>query len=167
LAEFTNEGIQEFVDLCIFTDRQLLRVIGRSIYPGGKLMSDGVKKAMLGIPTNDHLFSFATQHKRSRTGITTRQKAALIESFGIAEMRSNIHGWNVKLGFDGYNDIVSERWPKGQPNAMIARSLNSGTSFLNAYPFMDTAVANYANVTVKAIEEQFDKEIAKIWERYK
>ena len=170
MAEFTNEGIQEFVDLCIFTDRQLDRVIGRSIYPGGRLVANAVKKAIEGIHTDDHLFKFAAKYSRLRTGPTKREKAWIAKSFGIAEIRRNIHGWNVKLGFDGYSDIQTTN-PKIKmgvlPNALIARSVNSGTSFMAAQPFMDISVRQNTQACEKAIEEQFDKEIAKIWERYK
>lgn len=170
MAEFTNEGIQEFVDLCIFTDRQLDRVIGRSIYPGGRLVANAVKKAIEGIHTDDHLFKFAAKYDRLRTGPTKREKAWIAKSFGIAEIRRNIHGWNVKLGFDGYSDIQTTN-PKIKmgvlPNALIARSVNSGTSFMAAQPFMDISVRQNTQACEKAIEEQFDKEIAKIWERYK
>ena len=170
MAEFTNEGIQEFVDLCIFTDRQLDRVIGRSIYPGGRLVANAVKKAIEGIHTDDHLFKFAAKYDRLRTGPTKREKAWIAKSFGIAEIRRNIHGWNLKLGFDGYSDIQTTN-PKIKmgvlPNALIARSVNSGTSFMAAQPFMDISVRQNTQACEKAIEEQFDKEIAKIWERYK
>lgn len=83
---------------------------------------------------------------------------------GIARIRENSTGWNVKVGFDGYNKIVTKRWPKGQPNAMIARSINSGTSFMIKYPFMDQTVrANEARV-VDRIEEEFSKELEKVWD---
>ena len=170
MAEFTNEGMQEFIDLCIFTDRQLERVIGRSIYPGGKLVANAVKKAIEGIHTDDHLFKFAAEHDRMRAGPTKREKAWIAKSFGIAEIRRNVSGWNVKLGFDGYSDIPTTN-PKIKmgvlPNALIARSVNSGTSFMAAQPFMDITVRQNTKACEKAIEEQFDKEIAKIWERYK
>ena len=170
MAEFTNEGMQEFIDLCIFTDRQLERVIGRSIYPGGKLVANAVKKAIDGIHTDDHLFKFAAEHDRMRAGPTKREKAWIAKSFGIAEIRRNVHGWNVKLGFDGYSDIrtTNPRIKMGVlPNALIARSVNSGTSFMAAQPFMDITVRQNTKACEKVIEEQFDKEIAKIWERYK
>ena len=89
----------------------------------------------------------------------------MIESYGIAKIRKNKFGYNVKCGFDGYNDIVSKRWPNGQPNAMIARSINKGTSFMEAQPFMDTAVSSAEGATVEAMKNQFDHEIEKIWNK--
>ena len=165
MASFKCEGMEEFIETCIFTEKSLDRVIGRSIYPGAKIMSNAIKLATEGIPVNDRLFAFAAYYGRMRKGITSRQKKALIDSMGIAEIKKNRFGYNVKVGWDGYNDIVSERWPKGQPNAMIARSLNSGTSFLQKYPFVDVTVSANASKTVQAISDQFDKELDKIWNK--
>ena len=30
---------------------------------------------------------------------------------------------NVKLGFDGYNGMKTKKYPKGQPNVLLARSI--------------------------------------------
>lgn len=165
MASFKCEGMEEFIETCIFTERSLDGIVGRSIYPGAKIMGDAIKAATAGIPVDDTLFRFSAQYGRLRRGITSRQKKALIDSMGIAEIKKNWFGYNVKIGWDGYNDIVTERWKDGQPNAMIARSLNSGTSFLQKYPFVDVTVNAYANPTVQAISEQFDKELDKIWNK--
>lgn len=165
MASFKCEGMEEFIETCIFTEKNIDKIVGRSIYPGAELMGTAIKAATAGIPVNDRLFMFAYHFRRAKKGITSRQKKALIESMGIAEIKKNKYGLNVKIGWDGYNDIVSPRWPKGQPNAMIARSLNSGTSFLQKYPFVDVTVRAYANPTVKAISDQFDKELDKIWNK--
>lgn len=165
MASFKCEGMEEFIETCIFTEKSLDGIVGRSIYPGAKIMGDAIKAATAGIPVDDTLFRFSAQYGRLRRGITSRQKKALIESMGIAEIKKNWFGYNVKIGWDGYNDIVTERWKDGQPNAMIARSLNSGTSFLQKYPFVDVTVNAYANPTVQAISEQFDKELDKIWNK--
>lgn len=55
-------------------------------------------------------------------------------------MRDDDGYYNVKIGFDGYNSIRTKRWPKGQPNAMVARSVIRGTSFMAANNFMASAV---------------------------
>lgn len=165
MASFKCEGMDDFVNLCIFTDKQLDRVIGRSIYPGAKLMANAIKIATEAIPVDDSYFGFSEQYHKKRKGVTSRQKKALIESMGIAEIKKNRYGYNVKVGWDGYNDIVSKRWPKGQPNVVVARALNSGTSFMRKYPFVDMTVNANASKTAEKISEQFDKELDKIWNK--
>lgn len=160
MARLTDEKVEAFINLCIFTDKELSRIIKRSVFKGGKVMGDALGRAVSRIPVDD-----GDHHHGRRKGLTSEQKRGLDESFGIAKVRETRYGWNVKAGFDGYNSVVTPKYPKGQPNAMIARSLNSGTSFLIKYPFMDSTVSAYKSETVEAIEKEFDKRVDKIWNR--
>lgn len=155
-----NPGMEDFINLCIFTDRQLSKVIGRSIHPGAKIMGNAIKRSINGIIVDD-----TNDHKHKRRGPTKAQKDALIESFGIAAIKRTRYGWNVKAGWDGYNGIVTKKYPKGQPNAMIARSVNTGTSFMYPQHFLDNAVKGAEATTVQAIADQFDIELDKIWNK--
>lgn len=164
MAHMGVEGMEEFIELLIQTDKQTERMCGRSIYPGAKIISNAVKSALKSVRTDDSYHRFARRYGRKH-GITTKQLQGLIESMGIAKIKHRAGTYDVKLGFDGYNDIISTKWPKGQPNAMIARSLNKGTSFLQAQPFMDTTVEQKRQAVEEAIRNQFDKELEKIWSR--
>lgn len=160
MASFESTTMEEFINLCQITDRRLKSVIGRSIHPAAKYMADRIKESISSIPIDD-----IKGHKKKRQGLSSAQVAGLVESMGIARIRENATGWNVKVGFDGYNTrLTSKRYPKGQPNAMIARSINSGTSFMIKYPFMDMTVKANEQVTVEKIEEQFSKELEKVWD---
>lgn len=163
MAIIKVEGFSEFLGMLDLTYTQTKRICGRSIHPGAKIVANECKKRLENLKTDDTLFRITEKFGDLRHGPTKRQKAALIESMGIAKLRPYRDGYDVKLGFDGYNDIVSSRWPKGQPNAMIARSVNKGTSFMEAQPFMDQSVEVSRLKAMKAIEEQFDKEIINIW----
>lgn len=164
MASFESQGLDDFINLAIFTDRQINSVVGRSIHPGAKLMANAIAKAINGIPVDDRK---SHHYKGKRQGLTSAQKKGLVDSFGIARIRKTKYGWDVKVGFDGYNEIVTKRWKKGQPNAMVARSINSGTSFMIKYPFMDTTVKAHEGATVQKISDQFDRELDKIWNRAK
>lgn len=158
MPSFKVDGMDEFVNLCLKTDRTLTRVIGKSIYPAGKHMGNAIKKSLKNIKED------SGSHRHGlRKGPTSAQKKALIESYGIAKMHAGSNGYNVKIGFDGYNGIVTKKYPKGQPNAMIARSVNSGTSFMEAQPFMDATVAKETDATVEIIKDRFENEMQKLW----
>lgn len=60
---------------------------------------------------------------------------------------------NVKLGFDGYNGMKTKKYPKGQPNVLLARSIESGSSIAKKRPFVAPAVRK----TKKAAEETMAK----------
>lgn len=154
------EGFEDYIEQLITTDKQLDRICGRSLHPGAKIIANVCKEKLQNLRTDDTLFRW---NGGFRHGPTTRQKKFLIESMGIAKIRHIGNSYDVKLGFDGYNDIVSERWPAGQPNAMIARSVNSGTSFMEAQPFMNQSITESEAAVIKAIEKQFEYELEKIF----
>ena len=161
------EGMEEYLALLDLNYKQMDRICGRSIYPGAKLISDDCKKRLINLKTDDSLFSVATKYGRMLKGPTKRQKQGLIESMGIASMRKRGGTFDVKLGFDGYNDVPSTSSKKGtQPNAMIARSVNKGTSFMHAQPFMDQSIDACRKPVEDKIEEQFYKELERLWDRY-
>lgn len=166
MSSIKVEGLEEYLRLLDLNEKQLERICGRSIYPGAGLAWKECRNRIQNLRTDDHLFSFAAQYGRKRHGPTTRQKKGLYDSIGIAKLRHVGGTVDVKLGFDGYNDIVSTRWPKGQPNAMIARTVNGGMSFMEAQPFMDQTVDAIRHTAENKIEQQFYKELQKIWDKY-
>lgn len=158
MASWDFEGMDTFIQMNFETIKRTDKIIRKSIHPGAKYMADEIKQALESIPVQD-----GHSRYRMRQGITTVQKNSLIESFGIARLRKGTWGYNVKLGFDGYNPIVTKRWPKGQPNAVVARSLNTGTSFLKRYPFMDMTVERCKAQTIKLIEDEFNEQLERVW----
>lgn len=66
------------------------------------------------------------------------------------------------MGFDGYNSVKSARWPQGQPNQMVARAVESGTSFMEANPEIKRARARARKAAEKAMERTFERESKKI-----
>ena len=69
---------------------------------------------------------------------------------------------NVKIGFDGYNYVKTKTWPKGQPNAMVARSIESGTSWMSKQPFMRKAESSSKSRCEQAMADTINKELTKI-----
>lgn len=126
-------------------------------------MGGAIKRAVDSLPVMVTTTNFS--HRLRQRELYPLQKQGLQDSLGIARMKATPSGLDVKLGFDGYNDIKTKKYPKGQPNMMIARSVNIGTTWLRPTYFMDrTVTANEAKVN-KVIEEQFYVEMQKIWNR--
>jgi hypothetical protein len=89
------------------------------------------------------------------------QRAGLKESMGIAGFRNDDGYLNVKIGFDGYNSHTTKTYPKGQPNVMIARALERGTSFSPATPFVNKAVNRVRAQAEAKMQKTLDEEIKK------
>lgn len=95
-------------------------------------------------------------------GVTDSQRAGLLSGLGIAKMQDNGGTIDTRVGFAGYNSTRTRKYPSGQPNAMIARAINSGTSFRAKNRFIARAVKNSKARAEAAITARMDAGIAKI-----
>lgn len=131
---------------------------GKAVYAGANVIADTVKQAIKELPIDEH---YGTSDNPVR-GLKKLQKVGLQESFGIAPIQDDNGLKNVKLGFDGYNQIKTKAHPNGQPNAMIARATESGTSFSEKLPFMRDSLKKSRNTAKKKMAEIFENEIKEI-----
>lgn len=128
----------------------------RAAYVGAGIIWKACLSAAEGLPTR----SF---NKKSGmvNGVTVAQKEGIVSSLGIAHFRNDGGFINVKIGVDGYNSQKTDKFPQGQPNALIVRSLESGTSFRARNPFITRATRSAKGAAEAAIKKQMDEEIKK------
>lgn len=131
--------------------------IGPTIYKGAEVVANAIKKEINNIPVEmEYSPSSGKKH-----GITSVQKAGLRDGFGIAKLRDDSGFLNVKLGFDGYNGQKTKKYPNGQPNSVIARSLVSGTSFRAKNDFVGRALRGKKAQAEQVMSRKLDEEIRK------
>lgn len=133
-------------------------VVGKTVYAGAAVVADSVRRAIQALPVGDG---------RARDGglvdtVTLPQKRGLLDGFGISPMDDEDGFVNVKLGFDGYNATRTKKYPRGQPNVLIARSVNSGTTFRKKTKFVDRAVNSSKKAAEAAMDAACSREIEKI-----
>ena len=133
--------------------------VGHAVYQGAKVVADAIKSEIGGIPVNDHPPILKGGQKIGT--ITTKQKQGLIDGFGISKMKDESGYKNVKIGFSGYNGEKTDKYPNGQPNPMIARAVNSGTSFRTKNAFVDRATRKNRAQAEEAMKKTIDEEITK------
>lgn len=125
-----GKGIDKYIKMLGNLENDAPEAMGHAIYEGAKIVADEIHASIQSLPVGE-----------PRQGKVTRpQKAGLLEGLGIASQRNDSGFWNVKIGMDGYNSTVNKHFPKGQPNAMIARSLEKGSSKYPKHPFIAPAV---------------------------
>lgn len=153
MAKMTFKGLDEY-------ERQMLKLlkisedcIRRAVYEGAGVVADAVRQNIESIPIDNRV----SRKGEMLTGITEEQKDGLREGFGISSMLNEKGYVNVKIGFDGYNSMETNSYPAGQPNSIIARSVNSGTSFRQRIPFVDSAVSAKRAECEQKMQEVFDK----------
>lgn len=133
-------------------------MIGEAIYDGAGVVADAVKASIETIPIDDRFVSgTATLY-----GITEEQKQGLRDGFGIAPMRNDGGYIHVKLGFAGYNSQQTKKYPNGQPNSLIARSVNTGTSFRQRFPFIDNAANQSRSKAEQKMIQKFEESVDKV-----
>lgn len=133
-------------------------MIGEAIYDGAGIVADAVKASIETIPIDNR---YATGNT-TLYGITEEQKQGLRDGFGIAPMRNDNGYMHVKLGFDGYNSQRTKKYPNGQPNSLIARSVNTGTSFRQRFPFIDNAANKSRSAAEQKMIQKFEDSVNKV-----
>lgn len=134
---FNDKGLSEFIAAFgRVREKGLEAIAGEAIYEEAKVVADQVKQNLLALQTSPERYRKTDQAYY----LSPRQKQGLVDGFGIAPKRAEGNGWNVRLGFWNYNKVMTDTYPGGQPNAMIARTVESGSTYMIKQPFFRSAV---------------------------
>lgn len=137
------------------------QICGKAIYGAADIVAGRIRDQLVKVPTDE---KHGTESNLSN-GPRKIQKKGLYESLGIASMQTDERGnMNVKIGFDGYNEVKTKSFPNGQPNQMVARSVERGTSFMKANAFVKKAVSESKEEALDIIRKTVDEETKKIME---
>lgn len=153
MASWKFEGLDEYLIQLEKLSQRADETIGEAIYEGAAVVAKACANAIDELPVNNQFNS---------GGITSVQKAGLKEGFGISHAQTDKDYRHVKLGFDGYNGQKTKKYPNGQPNSVIARSINSGSSYRKKNPFMDRATRSAKASCESTMQKVIEKEISKI-----
>ena len=145
-------GLDNYIEKLGNLELQAHTQMGRAIYEGAKVVADAVKASISTIPTRT---------KGSSVGVYDYQREGLREGMGISRLKDDNGYWNVKLGFDGYNSHATKKYPKGQPNAMIARSLEKGTSWSPPCRFVSNTTSRVKPQAEAVMQKTLDEELTK------
>lgn len=119
----------------------------QGIYEGAGLIADAVRANIDGI-RSDGKSDWETQRREM-------QKAGLREGLTTSPIQPFKGGIYGGVGFDGYN-------AKGQPNQLIARVFNSGTSFSSKQPFFESAVRRTRSAAKQRVIDKMNEEFEKL-----
>lgn len=162
MAKIEMKGLDEYlIRLSRMEQASKEEICGKAIYKGAGIVADAIREELKQLPTDE---SFGTTSNPAK-GIKMVQKAGLIQSLGITSMKEKDGFLNVKIGFDGYNKVKTALWPKGQPNTMVARAAESGTTWLQKSPFVRTGVRNSKKAALDAMKKTVDETTANIMEQ--
>lgn len=155
MAKIEFSGLDVYMKQMEKLGRSSREIAEKALYEGAGIVADEIKAGIENLPTDEN---WGTQANPAR-GIKKKQKQGLQDSFGISPIQDDNGFINVLAGFDGYNAIKTKKRPKGQPNQMIARVAESGTSFSQKTPFFNQAVRRSKPAAEKKMKETFEQEI--------
>ena len=139
MAKWTMEGMSEYIAYLQSIAGVTDEAIGAGVYAMAEVVADKVRDNIQALPTVSNEANIAT-YRKGYSRLSDLEKQGLLDGFGVTPMQDDGGYKNVKLGFDGYNSVKTKKYPQGQPNVLIARVTESGSSYRQKTPFMRTAV---------------------------
>ena len=161
MAKITFPGLNEYELMISRLSKNAADIAGRAIYTGAGIVADEIKSGIQSLPI---VRGYGTAENPLPGGVTQPQKQGLLDGLGIAPLQNDGGYLNVKIGFDGYNRTKTEKYPRGQPNQLVARGVESGASWKQKHPFVRPAVNRSRKRAEAAMAEALDEEIKKIVE---
>ena len=155
MAKVSFPGLAEYErKLSLLGNKMTDEIAGKAAYAGAKIIADKIRENIDALPAvNDVEGTHAWKAGRSAP-LTKKAKRGLQEGLGISRLQNQAGFINVKIGFDGYNDLRTQKYPKGQPNVLVARVTESGSSVAEKRPFIRPAI--------RAAKAQAEEEMAKV-----
>lgn len=154
--KFKAEGFDEYIKQLDKIGKKAEGQIKRAVYDGAKVYGDACVSAINALPTVESKFIAGDY---PIVGITAEQKQGLLTGFGFAKMENKAGYWHTKAGFDGYNSVKTQKFPNGQPNALIANVINSGTSRRPKTNFIGNAIRASQSQVISAMSARFDADM--------
>ena len=155
----TVKGAEEFsAKLAGLAGNDVITVMKAAVYAGAEIIADQVKAEIQNLPEQS---GYMPEGKK-RNVIGTNDKRMMQERLGISHMKAEGDKVSLAVGFNGYNDRPTKKYPRGVPIPLIARSIESGSSVREKNPFIRRAFNACKSRAQAAMNEAADKEIQKI-----
>ena len=138
-------------------------LVKQAVYVGAGVMADAMREALEGLPIEEGrngLPPYASPGPKIK-GVSKKQKRDLLDSMGLTEITEENGYVSTKLGWDGYGSVPTKQWPRGVPNVMLMRSIESGTRFRKKIPVVRQTVTRSRNLVTRKMAEKVDKLIEK------
>lgn len=164
MAKIDFKGTDEYSKKLEILFKDTEKVVREAVHEGAAVVADEIKAGLKGLPIEEGENGLppvgTAEHKIS--GVSRKQKSDLIDSFGLAPIENDGGYIQTKAGVDGYGSIPTKKYPNGVPNAMLMRSVESGTTFRNKNPVFRKAVNRSRKRCEDKMAETIDQKIKEI-----
>lgn len=156
-----GKGLSNYIAYLQSIEAVTDEMIGEAVYDMAKVVADKVRANIEALPAVSNEANIAT-YREGYSRLSEPEKQGLMDGFGVSPLQDDSGYRNVKLGFDGYNSVKTKKYPNGQPNALIARVTNSGSSYRQKTRFVDKAVSATRKQAEEAGQAKIDEKIQAI-----
>lgn len=156
-----GKGLNNYIAYLQSIEAVTDEMIGEAVYDMAKVVADKVRANIEALPAVSNEANIAT-YREGYSRLSEPEKQGLLDGFGVSPLQDDSGYLNVKLGFDGYNSVKTKKYPQGQPNALIARVTESGSSYREKTPFIRPAVNAARKPAEKAGQAKIDEKIKSI-----
>lgn len=146
-------GLEEFGSALLDMTDDVEKALKAAVYDGAHELFTEVESQIRALPESDH--------KGKHRDITAAQKKGLLDSLYGSRIQVQDNEVYSYISFDGYNSVRTKKYPHGQPNIIIARSLESGGTYMNKRVFMTKAKNAARPKAIAVMKKTFDAEMAK------
>lgn len=155
MATFEMQGLSDYMlALSKLEDAYETDAVCKSVLDAGaSVLLDAVRSELNAVPSQN-----GVKRNEVRRGITDAERKDLSTSLGASPVRSRNGIYDVKIGFAGYGK-KSKNYPNGLPNQLLARAVNSGTSFRAKTGFLDRAQKKAKKKVLSEMEAELEKQI--------
>jgi HK97 gp10 family phage protein len=154
---FEFVGFDEYLAKLNELQANTTSLVKRAVYDGAAFVANEVRASIEALPSTDR-----NPPKGESLGVLDYEKEGLLEGLGLSGMKNDDGFIYTHVGFEGYNRLKSKKYPKGHPNSMIARSIESGSSVRAKHPFMRKALQNAKAKAINAMAARLDEDISNI-----
>ena len=137
-------------------------LLEKAAQAGANPVADEIRRRLRNLPEDEYR---RLAPGETFSGLPDGQKQDLLDSLGVSPPQRDRKGFvNVKVGFDGYGSHPTKAYPRGVPNALIARATESGSSVREKTPFVRPAVNATRNKAVEEMDKSITDGLKKIFE---
>ena len=157
MAKVKTTGLNETLKMLESIERNTDEILEDVLREGAMIATDEMRSQISKLRTSDEYEGGNGKRYAKKSDVQ-----GLLDSLGFAPVRFNDSVVDSNVGFDGYNNNKTKKYPKGHANRMVANAINRGTSFMIAQPFINRTKKAAEAKCNEVMQKRLDEEIQKL-----
>ena len=157
MARMIISGLDDYASKLSKYSDHFKETANKAVKAGANPVADEIRRGISSLPEENFRY---LKNGEKFTGVPPTQKKDLLDSLGVTPPGVDRNGdTDAKIGFDGYGSHKTKKYKKGLPNALLARSIESGSTVRKKNPFIRKAVSKTKELAIQEISKVVDEDI--------